>query len=1216
MATNILDQIKGFFGGNIPNQPSQAGSSAALRPSATPKLSLPPVQSFADSLRSAWGGIQQGIQGGIHNVQQGVQNFENNTLPAIDKKVGGVLMNNIYTPTEYIDPNHMFSGGVKPGVTPSIGKFIGGTAEDVMNATIPNTAPLAKGALNVKNALKSAAVMSALPMAIQKLKGEKIDPMTAGISGVMGAFIGSVEPKPMEGLATTELGQARKLLTNFGFTMKDFENPGVLKTKLKEAMKTVNPEKGGDPALYSQFIDAYNKVTSANIDPTWKLPEIGQYMKNLWNKKSKAVTEVPPSTAPEVVPPTVPAIEPPAIPKGMKERGFVSTVKESPTTSPGVVPLVEGSYKISRNNKVLPAVQKYIDQVGLDEAKSRALGGEYSAESSAIAQDLIRRAQNEGRDQDAADIANAISVKATNAGQFNQAFSMWARMSPEGMLKHVAKQFQDAGKQMGPIQKGIRESFGKKLPQLDAETTKTITELMKKARAATTEEEKSGYVRQVFETVNKKLPWNAWDVLDEYRYNNMLSNPLTHLRNVASNLQQTYFTRPATLAASGKPIDAVKYEIGAMGALPRAMVNAFKTFKEGKPIEKLDELDLAKYKPQRLGPILGAPSRALVAADEFFSTLIQSGERARGASDTEAFKTAKYSLFNQDLKPEQQGWLLNKIDDLTRATYGLRRVGLGWFIPFVKVPMNVAKQWIEYSPAGLATLPGASNKQEQFGKVITGSLATLLGAKMAMEGNTTWTAPTDPKQRDYFYASGRKPFSIKIGNKWVPMQTFGTLAFAMALPAAVKYYQDDSRTALTDSQIEKLSQVAMSGLQFWSQQTFVTGLGSFVNIAQGNTDFTLPKTLAYTATQVDPFAGMQRYIATVLDPIFRHPQGVTEQIETGTPLLSTNVDEYTDPYGNPEVRNWTNYVAPYAAGEANPDFEQMYQLRNDQLQNNNYINKMKKEAERSAKDSSLIGVQAAEESNPAMNFWGQDPSQQQSADTGALQPLMQQNIGSLNQSVNPTGGNLKPIAATQDPAQLKASLQEKMFTGKDGISVPKPQQVTGPDSFRLQFLTYNSTIDSLQSRVNSLETSDIPLANKLRYIEENQRKIQLARTERAKLALDPQNKPLFESFLNTKEGADWYKKEAKAVKIAQGGTGKVGRKKKPPKMAKPARVSIKAPRRVSVPKIKASSGKSMSAPKLVLAASRIKAPSAVRLAKLSPMKIRAIKLPKFLLKGL
>lgn len=626
-----------------------------------------------------------------------------------------------------------------------------------------------------------------------------------------------------------------------------------------------------------------------------------------------------------------------------KERKFIQTVREAPSTAEEVSKEVKGFYEPITNRDTVKKAQFVIDTEGWDVAKQKALTGELNAENNAIGMELMRRAQSAGRFDEATELAQQMAVRATQAGQATQAWSIWARMTPEGMLKFAAGQIDKAKEEMGFATKFVRDVLGKKAPELTSEDSAFITNYMKKANAAQTEEEKAKYVSQVYELIGKKIPWGVSDILDEYRYNNMLSNPLTHLRNAIGNLQQAFVVRPATLVAQGKPIQALQYEVGAIAALPDAL-KAFKNgLKGSKTLGKMDELNVSQFKPKRLGAY-NLPSNAMEAADQFFSVLIRGGETARGAGET-GQNTAQYYLFRQQLKPEQQGYVLNKIDDVTKAVFQLRKVGLGWFIPFLRTPMNVAKAWLEYSPMGITTLPGAAVKREQMAKMMLGSLATAIGGELAMQGRTTWSAPTDPTAKQLFYDSGKKPFSVKIGDKWVPLQSFGVFAWALGLPASFKYYQEENRTALTDSQIEKMTQFALSGLNFWSQQTFVSGLGSFVKLAEGDMDYSLPKNVAYTVGQLKPYESFMRYVATVVDPVFRKPQGFTQQLMADIPGVSKQLPAYTNSTGEESTRNISNYIAPYAMGVDNPQFESLYNKRIDYMQNNALINKTKKEVE-------------------------------------------------------------------------------------------------------------------------------------------------------------------------------------------------------------------------------------------------------------------------------
>jgi hypothetical protein len=662
------------------------------------------------------------------------------------------------------------------------------------------------------------------------------------------------------------------------------------------------------------------------------------YARHLSNQ---SLSTTPKTRQGKVEPPMGGTPEMPKKPQG-KERGFSKTFAKTENL-PEELQGKKLTYNPITNEETLKTAQTQLDvekfvKSNYDQAKKRVMSGEMTPENNMLSQELIRRNIAEGKFDEVDEIFNKLAEKGTTGGQFIQSFAAWSKTTPEGMLKYAKSTVDKANSELGSISKGIRGVFGKGTPKIDESDAKFITDAMKKAQGLP-EAEKLPLIQSVFDRINKKIPWGVSDVLDTYRYNNMLSNPLTHLRNAVSNIVQTSITRPATLLAQGKGKQALQYEMGTLKALPDAVDGFIKAMKKPGQLGRLDEP--MKLKPRLLGR-WNTPSDLMEAGDVFFRKLIESGETARGATKADAARIGEYSLFRAPLNDKQQGALLNKIDDVTKATYNLRKVGLGWFIPFIRTPMNVAKQWVEYSPAGFSTMVGASNKGEQAAKAVIGSLITMAGANLALQGRTTWDAPTDPKEKELFYASGRKPFSVKIKDKWVPMQTFGAYAFALGLPAAAKYYQTESRTALTDDDISKWAKIATSGLNFWSGQTFVSGLGNFVDLVQGDQDWKLSRVVAQPLTQLKPMTGALSYISRLVDPVFRKASGFTDQLKSGVPGLTKGMEAYTNPFGEESRRNITDFVAPYSMGQADPRFEQQLKDRTKTLQENNLINMMKK----------------------------------------------------------------------------------------------------------------------------------------------------------------------------------------------------------------------------------------------------------------------------------
>jgi hypothetical protein len=306
--------------------------------------------------------------------------------------------------------------------------------------------------------------------------------------------------------------------------------------------------------------------------------------------------------------------------------------------------------------------------------------------------------------------------------------------------------------------------------------------------------------------------------IDLLRYNSMLSSPNTHIVNAFSNLLNTAAVAPLEHTVSGT-IDYLgstvtgtprQYFAGEGGAYVKGYYanigNAAHRFADvvrGKSATtNLDVRDIPIATTGVKGSLVkqfSLPTKLLEASDQFFTALTQAGEetaltyrQARGGAvgniEATAGKTAAYRLFRSELFPKEQGHVLNAVDELTQKIMQLRSSQnpiastiAKYTLPFVRTPMNILKQGIEYSPAGFSTLPGATNKTEQLSKAIIGSSAAAATALLVTSGRTTWAEPTDPAKRAAFRAAGLQPYAVKIGNQWI---SYAKLNPAFGFPVA------------------------------------------------------------------------------------------------------------------------------------------------------------------------------------------------------------------------------------------------------------------------------------------------------------------------------------------------------------------------------------------------------------------------------------------------
>jgi len=462
------------------------------------------------------------------------------------------------------------------------------------------------------------------------------------------------------------------------------------------------------------------------------------------------------------------------------------------------------------------------------------------------------------------------------------------------------------------------------------------------------------------------------EIIDEYRYINLLSSPKTHIVNAFSNLLQGTLLSPTTKLVSGS-LDAIgskltgnarKIWVSEVPAYYKGFFNsigdATKQFLEvmkGNQIVARPDIKQIPTGVKMLKPLQAVP-RLLEGSDVFFRTLIKGGEKEalavkflkegkelgdvalREIADI-ASKNAEYYVFRQALDATNktgQGVVLSTIDKFTNAVYGLRRLpGVKWFIPFVQTPMNILKQGIEFSPLGITTLAGATDKTTQLAKAIIGSTVMTGAGWIALQGNSTWSAPTSEKEKEEFYASGRQPYAVKIGNTWVSYTKLGPLAYPLAMASAIQWYAKENPKSISDTSLEKASKIFSSIAQFFSDQSYMQGMNNLLQVASGGTS-ELKSAVANIPSQLIPLSSLQRWITQIIDPIYRKPasgfslKSITDKIATGIPFASKNVAPYTNPFGMPSQRQAPIYQAfsPANFGTVQPNFEALLQATRQQ----------------------------------------------------------------------------------------------------------------------------------------------------------------------------------------------------------------------------------------------------------------------------------------------
>jgi len=500
-----------------------------------------------------------------------------------------------------------------------------------------------------------------------------------------------------------------------------------------------------------------------------------------------------------------------------------------------------------------------------------------------------------------------------------------------------------------------------------------------KAKAELDALKRSFAMQMAAKSWDKMTFWQkAGAVWDAYRYQNMLSGPQSQARNIYGNAFQLALVRPAEMSMEqlidlgrGDFSDKAripKYYVDLATSLPKSMSDAMNAFKEGAVDPKI--MDIAKgggdaavqaAKIQGVPKVFTLVTRFMNAADIFNRSMFETARAAelerQGTTPEEAMAQARLEgeriLFREKIsdlaKDETRSVAERFLGQVGTSIMGWRNWKIGGSVvshavPFVTTPVNIGAAQVAHSPLGFLVAPKNMTKA-QAAKALSGTLVMGVGTALAATGNTNWSNPKDEKQRTLGYAAERKPYSVKIGNTWVPMVFFGPYALALAIPAAIKHYMTESKTALTDDFVTKATRAVADTMGFITRQTSLQGASNFLEAMQGDPDKSLMGSLAFTATQALPLSGLQRYMNRILDPVYRKAPGFKEMIQRDILLMSKYLEPYKDPDGKVSVRKWYNSALPYeigVVGEKAQKYEGAYQREKTRLQKRADANAKKK----------------------------------------------------------------------------------------------------------------------------------------------------------------------------------------------------------------------------------------------------------------------------------
>ena len=467
-------------------------------------------------------------------------------------------------------------------------------------------------------------------------------------------------------------------------------------------------------------------------------------------------------------------------------------------------------YEVLHNDTIRNEAANIIENNPNSYGELLAKGNNENAELSALdfetARQTVSKLYQEGKIDEALNLTDLISKKASKAGQSVQALSLWGRTTPEGAVRQAQN-----------IIKEFNQKAKKKIPNLTENQVKEIQNLaenIQKTEAGTRDNQIA--VQLLNKYLRDLVPVSAGSKLRTLQNISLLLNPKTFERNIAGNSifagMENAVTKPIAAGVDRLASLFTKQRTRTLPQLKEYAQGLGQGFKEG-----VEDVSLGINTRNNLGtrfnlndgasfqnvPVLGqiekglnyslqVPDRMFYQAA--FNESVANQMKAAGltAPTDEIIKNAtnealeavfqnNSALGNMVLKMRQSG---NQLANLNG--YGLGDA----FIPYAQTPANIAQQGINYSPLGLgnAIRNFAQGNQRQAtldtARAITGSGLMGLGAYGATNGFINPNIDNYEVQKNY-EALGIRPNTLNIGDYNISYNQLQPLAAPIAGGAAI-----------------------------------------------------------------------------------------------------------------------------------------------------------------------------------------------------------------------------------------------------------------------------------------------------------------------------------------------------------------------------------------------------------------------------------------------
>lgn len=552
----------------------------------------------------------------------------------------------------------------------------------------------------------------------------------------------------------------------------------------------------------------------------------------------------------------------------------VSTILNAPITSNEMAPVLEQSVAdgrfdyapvtdeaaMDRANGAIARNGGYQKAAGIFTAKVE-LGQRVTKDDFALGVQCYNEAVAAGDAATALELAGDLADAARTGAQVTQAVNLLNRLTPAGKLLTLRRYVDKLNRQSRPSRgrrgDGLTADERKALFVEEASTYAIDEQLATDYMMAETDEARdeawqaiiSDIASRVKPTVLEK--WNAW------RYTAMLTNPVTHVRNLAGNGVQALLRKTKNavgtaieaaavrntdqrtkallgrnaedmarreLAADlyqqdkGLAMGAGKYTEGSSAGIAREIEDARKMFGEkyaiGRGVQAvgdwnsaaLDWGDALFNKPAYIESLAQAMKARGITAEE-----------ARGGAKADLMQSAREYAAREAAKATYRDFntfsdMVSRLNRLKQSdNRGVRIAGhaADAVLPFRRTPANIlVRGVVDYSPVSFARVlahdiravrNGSMTAPEMIDHIasgLTGTGVLLLGYMLAKNGLLHTKAGDDDREENFLKSVGYQDFALQIGDTSYTLDWMTPAAMPLFAGAAIAEGFSDDKSAM------------------------------------------------------------------------------------------------------------------------------------------------------------------------------------------------------------------------------------------------------------------------------------------------------------------------------------------------------------------------------------------------------------------------------------